>query len=424
MAKAIVMPKMSDTMTEGVIANWLKNVGDQVKKGDILAEVETDKATMELECYENGILLYHAVEAGGSVLVDGLLAIVGEAGEDFQSLLSESPQNMQKLVASNTTATLETQATPTLNSASSLSNSKAKLITMPKMSDTMEEGVIANWLKKVGDTIKKGDILAEVETDKATMELESYESGTLLYVSAQEGESVKVDAPLAIIGETGADFHSLLQTGSQPTSNVQKQESVLTAVPSLTSPVEHIEGDRVKISPLARKMAKEKGITNQQIEQMHGTGDGGRIVKRDIDNYVVKGGQPTNTPPAITQIESSTTAPATTQPKQSTGFGQESYEDVAISQMRKTIAKRLSESMFTAPHFYLTVGIRMDNAMKARKEMNEYSEVKLSFNDFVVKACGLALRKHKQINAGWMGDTLRYFEHIHIGTFSPGHPFC
>lgn len=418
MAEVIRMPKMSDTMTEGVIATWLKKPGDEVKPGDILAEVETDKATMELEAYEEGTLLHIGVKEGEAVPVDGIIAVIGKKGEDYQHLLEESNvAAADKQAPEQEEAPVASQEMEPPAAIPDISGIKATLITMPKMSDTMTEGTIAAWLKKPGDKVKAGDILAEVETDKATMELESYEDGTLLYIGPKEGESVPVDGVLAIIGEPGADYQALLDAhAAQTSSSAQAAPAPSTAPEQATAkktdskPPEQVttqpsaptpaSGDRIKASPLARRMAKELGY---DLSRIKGTGDGGRIVKRDIENY-----QP-DTSTAATVPASATGALA------GAPIGQEAYEEVPVSQMRKTIAKRLAESKFSAPHFYLTMEINMDKAIAARKSMNETAPVKISFNDLVVKAVAMALRQHPKVNSSWLGDKIRYNKHIHIG---------
>lgn len=412
MAEIIRMPKMSDTMEEGVIAAWLKKVGDTVKPGDILAEVETDKATMELESYEEGVLLYIGVKEKDSVPVNGIIAIIGEKGESYENLLNGS--------ASNTPAT-KTEATPAPNPVAEVktevptqkidvSGINATVITMPKMSDTMQEGTISAWLKKVGDVVKSGEIIAEVETDKATMELESYEDGTLLFIGVQAGDSVPVDGVIAVIGEKGADFEKLLKAQASSSAPVETKTETIAAAPAeapvataspATKPTvassSSTEGDRVKASPLAKKIAEDKGL---DIRQINGSGEGGRIVKRDIENFV----------PAAAPV-----AQSAAQGVHSAVIGQESFREEKVSQMRKVIAKRLAESKFGAPHFYLTMEINMDKAMEARKSMNEISPVKISFNDMVIKACAASLRQHPKVNSSWLGDKIRYNDHIHIG---------
>lgn len=415
MAEIIRMPKMSDTMEEGVIASWLKKVGDTVKPGDILAEVETDKATMELESYEEGVLLYIGVNEKDSVPVNGIIAIIGEKGEEFQHLLSGSSPSPVKNQEVPVTASVQESKKPEAPVEKiDTSSIHATLITMPKMSDTMQEGTIAAWLKKVGDPVKSGEIIAEVETDKATMELESYEDGFLLYIGVDAGNSVAVDGVIAVIGEKGADYQTLLkahqvggkiakpvETTIEPvSSNSEIENSPAPVTPQTNTPVAVLNsGDRLKASPLAKRIAAEKGL---DIRQVAGSGEGGRIVKKDVETFV----------PAVTTVKpASAPAAATDAPS----VGQESYREEKVSQMRKTIAKRLAESKYSAPHFYLTMEIIMDKAIEARKSMNEFSPVKISFNDMVIKAAAAALRKHPKVNSSWLGDKIRYNDHIHIG---------
>jgi pyruvate dehydrogenase E2 component (dihydrolipoamide acetyltransferase) len=416
MAEIIRMPKMSDTMEEGVIAAWLKKVGDTVKPGDILAEVETDKATMELESYDEGVLLYIGVQEKDSVPVNGVIAIIGEKGEAYEHLLNGSaPASEQKeevKVEPKASEPVKAEAPAEKIDTSSI---HATVITMPKMSDTMQEGTIAAWLKKVGDVVKSGEIIAEVETDKATMELESYEDGTLLYIGVEAGNSVAVDGVIAVIGEKGADYQTLLKaqkSASSPaeasakapeptkaaTPAPEKEKPVSTVSSDTSVPVVPANGERVKASPLAKKIAEEKGV---DIRAVAGSGEGGRIIKRDVENFV-----PAASPAPVASTSSVATAPA---------LGQESFREEKVSQMRKVIAKRLAESKFGAPHFYLTMEINMDKAIEARKSMNEYSPVKISFNDMVIKATAAALRQHPKVNSSWLGDKIRYNDHIHIG---------
>lgn len=419
MAEVIRMPKMSDTMEEGVIAAWLKKVGDSVKPGDILAEVETDKATMELESYEEGVLLHIGVKEKDSVPVNGIIAVIGEKGEDFEHLLKdnggsdekkeEAPKGEEKKTEEKKSEDKPKKSSEKIDT----SNIDATVITMPKMSDTMQEGTIAAWLKKVGDSVKSGEIIAEVETDKATMELESYEDGTLLYIGVEEGDSVPVDGVIAVIGAKDADYETLLKAQEQsdePEEEKQEEkeekkapeskkteESKSSSSSSVASPSPVTsDGDRVKASPLAKKIAEEKGI---DIRQVAGSGDGGRIIKRDVENFV-----PTAAPAA--SASASAVMPS---------VGQESFTEEKVSQMRKVIAKRLAESKYSAPHFYLTMEINMDKAIEARKSMNEVSPVKISFNDMVIKASAAALRQHPKVNSSWLGDKIRYNDHIHIG---------
>lgn len=420
MAEIIRMPKMSDTMEEGVIAQWLKKVGDDVKPGDILAEVETDKATMELESYEEGILLHIGVEEKDAVPVNGVIAILGEKGENIDEILKDlknGGDGGSKPEPSKTKEEPDKKEEPKDKAASEKEKAEEKIdvsgiaatvITMPKMSDTMQEGTIASWLKKVGDDVKSGDILAEVETDKATMELESYEDGNLLYIGVEEGDAIEVDGVIAIIGEKGADYKALLQAHNQKGSgkeekaeapkekekSPEKDESQpQKSTPTSTS---SSDGDRIKASPLAKKIAQEKGI---DIAQVAGSGDNGRIIKKDVESFN----------PADAKSEAPAAASV------GAAIGQESFKEEKVSQMRKVIAKRLAESKFSAPHFYLTMEINMDKAIEARKSMNEVAPVKISFNDMVIKACAVALKQNPKANSSWLGDKIRFNEHVHIG---------
>lgn len=400
---------MSDTMEEGVIASWLVKVGDSVKSGDILAEVETDKATMELESYEDGTILHLGVKEKEAVKIDGVIAIIGEKGESIDGLLQETgsqePEQKEESQAAVESAPAESIDTSGIN---------ANLITMPKMSDTMTEGVIANWLKKVGDDVKAGDIIAEVETDKATMELEAYEDGKLLFIGVEAGASVPIDGVIAVIGEAGADYKTLIKAqgaGSQETASPPEAEVVAEQSAPTTKNVEEklVEtsvstNGRIKASPLAKRLAKDLGY---DISKIPGSGEGGRIVKRDVESY---------TPAAETSVASASAPASSGAPVQlPLVVGEESHDDVTLSQMRKVIARRLSESKFTAPHFYLTMEINMDKAIQARKSMNEIAPVKISFNDLVLKATAAALRLHPAVNVSWQEDTLRFNKHIHIG---------
>lgn len=392
MAEVIKMPKMSDTMTEGVIAAWHKKVGDQVKAGDILAEVETDKATMELESYESGTLLYIGVQEKDAVPVDAVIAVIGKAGENFESLITGVSGGAKAPVS----AAVATQAPVT--TAAVPPSVDANVIRMPKMSDTMTEGTIVAWHKKVGDAVKSGDLLAEVETDKATMELESYDNGTLLYIGVAQNQAVKVDEIIAIVGKAGVDYTPLLQATSAvaaavaPVAAVESKPVAAPVLPSTSSSID----SRVKASPLAKKLAQEKGI---DIAALAGSGENGRIVKKDVETFVPQ----TKSAPSPKSVSSASV------------IGQESFEEVPLSQMRKTIARRLSESMYTAPHFYLTMEINMDKAVEARKSIIEFSGNKISFNDMVIKAVAVALKQNPKVNASWLGDKIRFNHHVHIG---------
>ncbi|RTQ47808.1 pyruvate dehydrogenase complex dihydrolipoamide acetyltransferase [Hymenobacter gummosus] len=460
MAEIIKMPKMSDTMTEGVIAAWLKKVGDKVKSGDILAEVETDKATMELENYEDGTLLYIGPKEKESVPVDGVLAIVGKDGEDISGLLSQvqgggaapaaagAPKAEEAAPAPKAEAApapaaeapkAEAAPAPAAPAAAPAGNGKkATVVRMPKMSDTMTEGVIAAWLKKVGDKVKSGDVLAEVETDKATMELENYEDGTLLYIGAKDGESVPVDGVLAVIGEEGADVQALIggQSGgaapapaaeapkaeAAPAAEAPKAEAAPAANAAVAAPAAQpataSAGGRIFASPLAKRIAQDKGI---DLGAVRGSGENGRIVSRDLEN--AQPGAPAQAAPAAQPAAAPQAAPAAEAPKAAApqaapaapAAAEGTYTDSPVSQMRKVIARRLSESLFTAPHFYLTMEIAMDKAIEARVRLNELSPVKLSFNDMVIKAAAVALKQHPAVNSSWLGDKIRVNKVYNIG---------
>lgn len=435
MAEVILMPRLSDTMTEGVIAAWHKKVGDPVKKGDLLAEIETDKATMELESYKDGTLLHLGGDKGSKLQVNDLLAIIGNAGEDISQYTSgQAPkpngaaqpdtQNADVKKENTTTDKAEGDVPPANNpapqpaAAPSMDLSKMEeVVLMPRLSDTMTEGVVAAWHKNVGDTVKKGDVLADIETDKATMELESYKNGKLLYQGAKPGQKIAVNDLLCVIGEEGkVDVNAIVaaakggqaqaapqqnQQEQQPAPQQQQAQPAPQAQAAQPAPTAASGDGRIKASPLAKQLAREKGI---DLAQVQGSGDNGRIVKSDIDNFV-----PKQAAPQAQQAQQA--APAATQAVS----GQEGYTDQNVSQMRKVIAKRLAESKFSAPHFYLTMEINMDNAMQARTQMNEVSQVKISFNDMVVKAVAMALRKHPAVNSSWMGDFIRQYQHIHVG---------
>jgi pyruvate dehydrogenase E2 component (dihydrolipoamide acetyltransferase) len=410
MAESILMPRLSDTMTEGVIAAWHKKVGDTVKKGDLLAEVETDKATMELESYKDGTLLHIGSEKGGKLQVNDLLAIIGNPGEDISAFLKTGKTAPAAAPSKKATAIADPAAAPAASAGMDLSKME-EVILMPRLSDTMTDGVIASWHKQIGDTVKKGDLLADVETDKATMELESYKNGKLLYIGAQKGEKVPVNALLCIIGEEGkVDVNKIVAASKSGTAAAADNtptpasgtasNSMNTAGSVGEAPASSTENGRIKASPLAKKLAAEKGINLAGIQ---GSGDGGRITKADIDNY-----SPAATP-AVTAAGGSSTVSNTT------AAGQISFDETPVSQMRKIIAKRLAESKFSAPHFYVTMSIDMDKAVESRAKINEVSKVKISFNDMVLKACALALKQHPVINSSWLGDKIRTNYHVNIG---------
>ncbi len=413
MAEVILMPRLSDTMTEGVIAAWHKKVGDTVKKGDLLAEIETDKATMELESYQDGVLLHIGTPRGGKLQVNDLLAIFGKEGEDISALISGA--NVAPVAATTATPAVAetTAATPTAPAASGVDYSKMEeVVLMPRLSDTMTEGVIAGWQKKVGDAVKKGEVIADIETDKATMELESYKDGILLYQGAQAGEKILVNDLLCIIGQPGMDIDAIVKglkggAASAPTAPAAASTPAATAAPAASpattiapaaSSAQVVNEGRIFASPLAKKIAQEKGI---DLKYVKGTGENGRITRLDLEHYT-----PSAAPAATaTAAPSASFVPA----------GTVSFVDTPVSQMRKVIAKRLSESLFTAPHFYLTMKINMDAAIKARTLLNENATTKISFNDMIVKATALSLKQHPKVNSSWMGDFIRENHHVNIG---------
>ncbi len=434
MATAIRMPLMSDTMTEGKIIQWNKKVGDKVKSDDSLAEVETDKATMDVVGYEEGTLLYIGVEAGTAAKINDIIAIVGKEGEEYQSILdaegkgekkadggSEGQQaggkneNEEKAIAEKQEKQSDNKPA---NGGQSVELPKdAKVIRMPLMSDTMTEGKIIQWNKKVGDVVKSDDSLAEVETDKATMDVVGYEEGTLLYIGVEAGSAAKINEIIAIVGKPGTDVSAFVaaekkggqaapKTENKPEEKQAEQKPAAEASQNKeTVQQSSVDGGRVKASPLAKKLAADKGI---DIAQVQGSGDGGRIIKKDVDSYV---------PAAKPQAQAEGKKAADAKPIQPFAqTGQESYEDVPNSQMRKTIARRLGESKFQAPHFYLTMEINMDNSIRSRKSINEISPAKVSFNDLVIKACAMALRQHPAVNSSWRGDFIRVNKHVHIGS--------
>lgn len=417
MAEIIRMPKMSDTMTEGVVAKWHKKVGDTVKSGELMAEIETDKATMDYESFNTGTVLYLGVPEGKAVKVNDVLAIVGNKGEDYSALLSGATnaaatggkaEEPKKAEESNKSGDAKSADQPKKETAAvDTSGIKAEIVLMPKMSDTMVEGVIAAWHKKVGDSVKANELLAEIETDKATMEYESYNTGTLLYIGAEAGKSVTVNGVLAIIGDKDADWKTLLSAheskgGGGSAAPKEEEKKPEAAAASTGASADHASNGRIKASPLAKKLAKDKGYDIGQIE---GSGDQGRITKKDVENF-----KPGTAAPA--GKKEGAAAPAITLPQV---VGEESFEEVPVSQMRKTIARRLAESKFSAPHFYLTMEINMDKAIEARKSINEISPVKISFNDMVIKATAAALRQHPDVNVSWLGEKMRKNHHVHIG---------
>ncbi|MBF6640206.1 2-oxo acid dehydrogenase subunit E2 [Flavobacterium sp. J49] len=411
MATKITMPRLSDTMTEGTVATWLKKVGDAVKEGDILAEIETDKATMEFESFNAGTLLYIGIKEGETAAVDSLLAIIGKEGEDISGLISggnSTPATAEAKAAAPAQA--ETQPT-TDNSQPTTLPKGVVVVTMPRLSDTMTEGTVATWLKKVGDEVKEGDILAEIETDKATMEFESFNAGTLLFIGINEGQSAPVDSVLAIIGPAGTDINGIAENykkgGVAPAATPAATEQAVTTAP-VTETTQTADGGRIFASPLAKQIAKDKGIN---LSQVKGSGENGRITKSDVENFT----------PSVAAAPSQVSQPTTDNQQPTTSVkpfvpaGEKFSEEIKNSQMRKTIARRLAESKFTAPHYYLTIEVAMDEAMKSRAVINTVPDTKVSFNDMVVKACAMALKKHPQVNSQWREDAMIINHHVNIG---------
>jgi pyruvate dehydrogenase E2 component (dihydrolipoamide acetyltransferase) len=401
MAEVIKMPLLSDTMKEGKIAAWLKKVGDTVKSDDVLAEVETDKATMEVMGYVDGELLYIGVEAGSSALIDQVICIVGKKGEDISGLINNQLKSNAPL---NTPSVIE----PLANTASKVVLPKElTIVQMPLLSDTMKEGKIATWLKQIGDTIKNDDVIAEVETDKATMEVIGYADGILLYKGAEAGSSVPVNGTMAVVGPKGFDLSPYLETikdlgKTEPQITSKIEEIKVAPAPSevslastqLTSVTS--SNGRIFASPLAKKIAQDKNI---DLHNISGSGDGGRIIAKDVLE------QPTSV------TKSSTILSQTFVSNSSEGFS-----DTPVSQMRTIIAQRLSDSKHTAPHFYLKISVQLDQLIALRKQINEAQPVKISINDIIIKACALSLRKHPEVNTSWLGDKIRTYNHIHIGS--------
>jgi pyruvate dehydrogenase E2 component (dihydrolipoamide acetyltransferase) len=398
MAEVIRMPLLSDTMKEGKIAAWLKNVGDVVKGDDVLAEVETDKATMEVMGYADGTLLYIGTPAGSAAKIDDIIAIVGKPGEDISALIN------------NTTATPTTVSEPIANAPTTAATTtlpkELTLVTMPLLSDTMKEGKIAAWIKNIGDTVKDDDIIAEVETDKATMEVMGYAAGTLLYKGAEAGSAVLVNGVLAIVGPSGFDItpytDSIKQIGSNTnspaTTVVVDAPTTATTVSVPTIETTSTPTGRILASPLAKKIAADKGINLATIQ---GSGDSGRIVMRDLNNAPAAVAPVANIPAAKAAVFTA---------------GTEGYTDVPVTQMRGIIAQKLSDSMFTAPHFYLKISVQLDNLLTIRTQVNAAQPVKVSINDMLIKACALSLRQHPAINSSWLGDKIRTYQHINIGS--------
>mgnify|MGYP000100181202 CR=1 FL=1 len=425
MAEILIMPRLTDTMEEGVVASILVKEGDTIKSGDLLAEIETDKATMEWESFVDGEVLYIGVNEGDGVPVNDPVLILGKKGDDISDLKakfgaasndsSETKQEKSTEAKEKTEQPKQEKSTTKKIDTSSIN---AVVLRMRKMTDTMEEGVLASWLVKVGDKLKSGDVIAEVETDKATMDFDIYDDGEVLYLAAEEGDSVPIDMPIAVIGEKGADYQALLDAENSTSSNaldndeqeeqketIQESKSVSTSSSNNSSSSNQNSEGRIFISPLAKKMAEEN---NYDINQIKGSGENGRIVKKDIENF---------TPQKTTPSETKQVVDNQNQPTQNTlpAFAQEGTKDEKVTQMRKAIAKSLAASKFTAPHFYLTIAVDMKKAIKARAKFNEVGDTKVSYNDLVIKATALALQKHPAINASWQGDVIRYHDNVHMG---------
>ena len=405
MATVITMPRLSDTMTEGTVATWLKKVGDKIKEGDILAEIETDKATMEFESFNSGTLLYIGIQAGESAAVDSLLAIIGNEGEDISSLISNGSNNNSQ------EPQVEAKKEENIPTSNFQLPTNVKVVTMPRLSDTMTTGTVASWLKKVGDTVKEGDILAEIETDKATMEFESFNAGTLLYVGVEEGGSAPVDTILAILGPAGTDVSGIVANykngGSVETPKTEENKTAVQTETSSTPVLSSNTTGRIFASPLAKKIAQEKGIN---LADVKGSGENGRITKSDVENYKVDNSikiPDNNLKSEISNLKSEV--------KPFVPAGEVFQEEIKNSQMRKVIAKRLAESKFTAPHYYLTIELDMDNAIASRNMINGLPETKVSFNDMVIKASAMALKKHPQVNSQWREDAMILNHHVNIG---------
>ena len=412
MATVINMPRLSDTMEEGVVAQWLKKVGDKIEEGDILAEIETDKATMEFESFHEGVLLHIGVAEGGTSPVDKLLAIIGEEGEDISKLLEGENPSDEKLEEKSAPKEEKEVSSPGVAAIPK----GVEVITMPRLSDTMTDGTVSAWLKKVGDVVAEGDILAEIETDKATMEFECFYEGTILYIGVQEGETAPVDSLLTIIGPAGTDVSAIVAGGVPDTSAASNEKpetetettapKVAPSEPTTTSdekPAINGSSGRIFASPLAKKIAADKGI---KLADVKGSGENGRIIKKDIENYI---------PVAKVEVSETVTAPVSAPVASFVAAGEEKSEEIKNSQMRKAIAKSLAASKFTAPDFSLNIEVNMDNAMASRKIINSIPETKVSFNDMVVKACAMALQKHPQVNTSWTEANTIMHSHIHIG---------
>lgn len=420
MAEIITMPRLSDTMTEGVVATWLKKVGDTIKEGDILAEIETDKATMEFESFHSGTLLHIGIQEGETAPVDSLLAIIGKQGEDISSLLNNSSpkenktpeKEEEKVEEASESKSSETKKEPEQKQTSTKIPDGVKVVTMPRLSDTMTDGTVATWLKNVGDSVKEGEMLAEIETDKATMEFESFNAGILLYIGVKEGETAPVDSILAILGPSGTNVDAIIanfEKGevSNENTEIPKEDSnsKTEETAKQSEPTAADENGRIFASPLAKKLAEEKGI---KLNEIKGSGENGRIIRKDVENFTPQSKPSATDTPVASKSE-------TTQAKPFVPAGESYTEEIKNSQMRKTIAKRLSESKFTAPHYYLTIEINMDQAIVSREAINALPETKVSYNDMVIKASAMALKKHPKVNSQWKEEATLIHHHVNIG---------
>ena len=411
MAQIINMPRLSDTMEEGVVAKWLVGIGDEVKEGDILAEIETDKATMEFESFYEGTLLNIGINEGQTAAVDTLLAIVGEKDEDITAIINGDTNTGGQLdLVDQINETEKIENKPKVSQEISSESNDFQIIKMPRLSDTMEEGTVSSWLVGVGDEVKEGDILAEIETDKATMEFESFYEGTLLYIGINEGQTAVVDSLLAIIGDKSADFNSVIENFEKVSNDdvVSDEENEIPAEINEDYSSKNVDtsssNSRILASPLAKKIASEKNI---DLSTIQGSGDNGRITKVDVENYKVKEKE-------ISELVDNRVSQSVSATQKSID-GSESFEEIENSQMRKAIARRLKESKFSAPHYYLNIECDMDNAITFRKQYNTLPNTKISFNDIVVKACAIALKQHPKVNSQWFEDKMRLNNHVHIG---------
>ena len=411
MAQIINMPRLSDTMEEGVVAKWLVGIGDEVKEGDILAEIETDKATMEFESFHEGTLLHIGINEGQTAAVDTLLAIVGEKDEDITAIINGDTNTGGQLdLVDQINETEKIENKPKVSQEISSESNDFQIIKMPRLSDTMEEGTVSSWLVGVGDEVKEGDILAEIETDKATMEFESFYEGTLLYIGINEGQTAVVDSLLAIIGDKSADFNSAIENFEKVSSDdvVSHEENEIPAEINEDYSSKNVgtssSNSRILASPLAKKIASKKNI---DLSTIQGSGDNGRITKVDVENYKVKEKE-------ISELVDNRVSQSVSATQKSID-GSESFEEIENSQMRKAIARRLKESKFSAPHYYLNIECDMDNAITFRKQYNTLPNTKISFNDIVVKACAIALKQHPKVNSQWFEDKMRLNNHVHIG---------